>query len=266
MNIDPVIFQLGPLVFRWYGLFMAITVAVAFYYARRDGLKLGFNEDVLYNTAFFGVLGGVVGARAVYVATNWAAYAASPLDIFRIDQGGLSFHGAIIGGVLAAAWYLRRKRYSVWLFLDLTVPGVAFGVFLVRIANLINGEVLGRFNEIWFDRHPAQLVGSAIGLVLLAIHNRLARKRPPAGYLFGSFVMYYSLLRGIFEESIRDNPLYAWGYINETLGIGFFTLTHLITPALVVLGWWMRRRAKELDRPLRASLEAKAGAYRKRSR
>lgn len=263
-GIDPVIFEIGPFAVRWYGVLMATTVALGFYYIRRDGLKLGFDEDALYNVVFIAVLGGIIGARLVYVATNWPAYAGAPLDIIRIDQGGLSFHGAIIGGVSAAAWYLRRKKYSLPVFLDLTIPGVSIGIFLVRLANLINGEVLGRTNEIWFDRHPAQLVGSSIGLVLLVIHAQLARRRPPAGYLFWSFVMYYSLLRGIIEETIRDNPLYAWGYVNEVWGIGFFTLTHLITPFMVALGWWMRKRALALDRPLRASIGA--GAGRKRSR
>lgn len=264
-GIDPIIFELGPFAIRWYGLLMATAVGLGFYYIRRDGVKLGFDEDTLYNTVFLMVLGGVIGARTVYVLTNWAAYADRPIDMIRIDQGGLSIHGAIIVGVVVAALYLRRKRYSAPVFLDLGVPGVAIGIFLVRIANLINGEVLGRVNDIWFYRHPAQLIGSAIGLILLIIHNHLAKRRPPAGYLFWSFVLYYSLFRGIIEETVRDNPLYAWGYISDTWGIGFFTLTHLITPFLVGLGWWMRKRAKELDRPLRASLLAE-GDFRKWAR
>ena len=74
------------------------------------------------------------------------------------------------------------------------------------------------------------------------IHNALARRRPPAGYLFWSFVFWYQLIRGFVEETFRANPLYAWGYVNEVWGVGFFTLTHLITPAILVLAWWMRRR------------------------
>src|SRR5690606_2196970 len=108
--------------------------------------------------------------------------------------------------------------------------------------NLINGEVIGRTTEIGLERHPAQLYASFLGLVLLIIHNYLARKRPPEGYLTWSFILYYSLLRGIIEETVRENPLYALHYVNETWGIGFFTLTHLITVPLVLLAWWQRRR------------------------
>ncbi|HEX6972284.1 MAG TPA: prolipoprotein diacylglyceryl transferase family protein, partial [Limnochordia bacterium] len=99
----------------------------------------------------------------------------------------------------------------------------------------------GRHTALLFDRHPAQLYGSAIGLVLWAIHTRLSRRHPPAGYLFWSFVLYYSVLRGVIEETFRANPLYAWGYVNETWGIGLFTLTQLVTPPLVLLAWWLRR-------------------------
>lgn len=247
--IDPVVVRLGPLAIRWYGLLMAVSVAVGFYYLRRDASKLGYSEDFIYNLALIAVIGGIAGARAVYVATNWEAYAGSIAAILRIDQGGLSFHGAIVGGGLAGGLYAARKGYSFDELADLIVPGICVGIMLVRIANYINGEVLGRPAEILpFDRQPAQFIGSAVGLVLLVVHNVLARRRPPAGYLFWSFVTYYSLLRGIVEESVRDNPLYAWGYVNETYGVGFFTLTQLLTPVFVLLGWALVRRSARLDR------------------
>lgn len=247
--IDPVIVRLGPFAIRWYGLLMAVSVAVGFYYLRRDASKLGYSEDFIYNFALVAVLGGIAGARAVYVATNWEVYAGSLAAILRIDQGGLSFHGAIIGGGLAAGLYTARKGYSFDELADLIVPGIAVGIMLVRIANYINGEVLGRPAEILdFARQPAQFIGSAVGLVLLIVHNVLARRRPPAGYLFWSFVTYYSLLRGVVEESVRENPLYAWGYISERYGLGFFTLTQLLTPLFVLIGWEMVRRSLRLDR------------------
>lgn len=249
MDIDPVIVHIGPFAIRWYGVLMALSIALGFYYLRRDAMKLGYDEDFLYNAVLLAVVGGIIGARAVYVATNWGAYADSPIDIIRIDHGGLSFHGGVLGGALLGGWYVRRRGYSFDELADLVVPGLAIGIILVRIANLINGEVLGRPTELaWLERQPAQLIGSAVGVALLIIHNAIARRRPPAGYLFWSFVLYYSLLRGVVEESVRDNPLYAWGYVNPVWGIGFFTLTQLVTPVFVALGWGMRRRALRLDR------------------
>src|SRR5690606_7634691 len=104
----------------------------------RDGLKLGYNEDFLYNSILVALIGGIVGARAVYVLTNWTAYAGDWLAMIRIDQGGLSFHGGVIGGALLGGWYVARRNCSVEELLDLVVPGIAIGIILVRIANLIN--------------------------------------------------------------------------------------------------------------------------------
>lgn len=91
--------------------------------------------------------------------------------------------------------------------------------------------------------HPTQIYGSLIGVILLIINAVLARRQPPPGYLFWSFVLYYSILRGCLEETFRDNPLYAGGWVIERLGAGFFTLTHLFTPLFIALAWWMRKRS-----------------------
>ncbi|NLN26860.1 MAG: prolipoprotein diacylglyceryl transferase [Firmicutes bacterium] len=242
LNLDPIAFTLGPVAVHWYGIFMAVSILVGFYYFRRDALRLGHDEDFLYNLAFIMVIGGVIGARLVYVLTNWSDYAVEPINILRIRQGGLSFHGGMIGGAIPGWLYIRAKGKRVGQLFDLIVPGVCVGIILVRIGNLINGEVLGRTTEIGLDRHPAQIYASFLGLVLLIIHNVIARRRPPEGYLSWSFILYYSLFRGLIEETVRENPLYWPVYLNETYGIGLFTLTHLITPPLLVLAWWMRRR------------------------
>lgn len=242
LNLDPVAFSLGPFDVRWYGLFMALSILIGFYYFRRDGMRLGHDEDFLYNLVFIMVLGGVIGARLIYVATNWDVYSVAPMNIFRIDQGGLSFHGAMLGGALPGWLYVRSKGKRVAQLFDLVIPGIAVGIMLVRIGNLFNGEVLGRTTELGIDRHPAQIYASLLGLALLVIHNVIARRRPPEGYLTWSFIFYYSLFRGLIEETIRENPLYWNVYLNETWGIGLFTLTHLITPPLLILAWVMRRR------------------------
>jgi len=241
-NLDPVAFAIGPFAIRWYGLFMAISILAGFYYLRRDALKMGHDEDFVYNLVLFMVIGGVIGARLIYVATNWSHYSGDFLAMIRIDQGGLSFHGAIGGGALAAWFYASAKGGKFSRFFDLAIPGIAIGIILVRIGNLINGEVMGRPTELFgFDRHPAQIYASLLGIVVLIIHNVLAKQRRPDGYLAWSFLLYYSLFRALIEETVRENPLYAWGYINETWGIGLFTLTHLISLPIILFAWWQRR-------------------------
>ena len=245
-GIDPVLFTLGPLAVRWYGLMFALSVAVGAYYLRKHGLKQGLNEDTLLALAGIAVLGVIIGARAVYVLTNWLDFAANPVEIIRVDHGGLAFHGGLLGGILVSWFYCRIKRLNLSLLLDLAVPGIAVGILLVRIANIFNQEILGRETVLFFfERHPTQVYGSLIGLSLLLIHNFLARRGEKApGNLFWHFVLYYTLLRGLIEETFRDNPLLLWGYVNEAWGFGLFTAVHLLTPALALLAWWMIRRTK----------------------
>jgi phosphatidylglycerol:prolipoprotein diacylglycerol transferase len=239
--LDPVIFQLGPFQVRWYGVLMALSVAVGFYFLLRGGRRLGYDDDFLYNLLIISVLGGVVGARAVYVATNWEHYATNLAAVIRTDWGGLSFHGAVIGGVLSGGWYIKKKKASFGELADLVVPGFTTGIMLVRLANILNMEVVGRVTSGGFQ-HPAQLYGSAIGLILLIIYVVMARRRPPAGYLFWSFALYYSVLRGFIEETVRANPLYITGFNYEPWGIAGFTLVQLLTPIFIAFSWWMRRR------------------------
>lgn len=244
LGLDPVALQVGPIAIRWYGVFMAISMALGLYYFLRDGRRRGLDEDDLYNIAIAAFVGGLVGARAVYVLTNWGDYAAAPWEILRVDHGGLSFHGAIVGGGLGSWLYARRRGIPFHRYADLAVPGIGIGIVLVRIGNLFNGEVLGRPTELWpWGRHPAQLYGSAVGLVVLAVHNLLAR-RPglPEGTLFWAFALVYTVLRGFVEETFRDNPLYVVAYVDDRLGVGLFTLTQLVTPPLLVLAAVMLAR------------------------
>ena len=240
-DISPIIFQIGPLAVRWYGLMFAISVLIGFYFMLKNGAKKGLNEDFIFSLFLFLLISLVVGARAVFVAVNWAYFMENPELIIRIDRGGLAFHGGLLGGILSSWLYCRHKKVSWRVVADLAVPGVAVGIALVRIANIFNQEILGREAELFaFDRHPAQIYGSLIGIFLLVLHNYLARRGDnKPGYLFWSFVLGYTLLRGLIEETFRDNPLVAWGYISEAWGAGFFTTVQLFTVPIVLLCLYM---------------------------
>lgn len=254
VELDPYIIRIGSWGIRWYGFLMAVSMAMGLYYFLRHGRRQGFREEHLYNMAFVSLLAGVVGARLVYVITNIGFYLGQPAEIVRVDHGGLSWHGGVGGGMLAGWLYVRRYPPGVdralARLLDLAVPGLCVGYVLVRIGNIFNGEVLGRAGTLLpWDRHPAQLYGSAIGVALLVLHNVLARRQPPPGYLFWSWALYYSLLRGLVEETFRANPLYVFNYVDDRLGIGFTTMTQLVTPFLVLLAYAMLRRTVSAGGP-----------------
>ncbi len=236
-DVSPVIFEIGPLTVRWYGLMFAISILTGFYYLRKHGLKKGFNEDILFTLFFLIIVFLVIGARAVFVATNWSHFMENPHLIIRIDQGGLAFHGGLLGGILSTWVYCKVKKLNWWALADLAVPGIAIGIALVRVANIFNQEILGREAAMFFfERHPTQIYGSLIGIILLLFHNYLAR-RPDIkpGYLFWIFVLGYTLLRALIEETFRENPLVAWGLVSESWGAGFFTTVHLFTLPIIIL-------------------------------
>lgn len=236
-EISPVIFTIGPLAVRWYGLMFAVSVLFGFYYIRKYGIENGIHEDLIINFFIILIISIIVGARALYVAANLSYFLKYPELIIRIDQGGLAFHGGLLGGVLSSWLYCRFKKINWHVLADLAVPGVASGIVLVRIANIFNQEILGRTAELLpFDRHPTQIYGSLIGVILLITHNYLARKKGiKPGYLFWSFVLGYTLLRGVFEETFRDNPLVLWGFESEAWGAGLFTAVQVFTPFILIL-------------------------------
>jgi phosphatidylglycerol:prolipoprotein diacylglycerol transferase len=243
-NISPVIVEIGPLAIRWYGLMFAVSVLVGFYFMRKNGVTKGFDEDFIFTLFIILLLSIIIGARAVFVAANWSYFTERPELIIRIDRGGLAFHGGLLGGIISSWLYCRYRKLNWRALADLAVPGVAVGIILVRIANIFNQEILGREAELFFfDRHPAQVYGSLIGLILLLFHNYFARTgKIKPGYLFWNFVLGYTLLRGLIEETFRDNPLVVWGYISETWGAGFFTAVQVFTPPILILSFYMLRK------------------------
>jgi len=244
LNLKPYAFSIGPIKIYWYGIFMGISFLIGTYYLLQQGRKKGLDEDFLLNLAIITLLGGIVGARLVFVMANFPYwFINNPIQVLKIYQGGLAWHGGLLGGLLSGITYAYKKKQNVNMLMDLTVPGLAAGYMLVRIGNIFNQEVLGRTTQLGFERWPAQLIGSGIGLVLLIRYFILQKKDIKPGYQFWSFIFYHQLLRGLVEETIRDNPLFIIGYLNTTVGIGFFTLTHLITPAVLILAYIMMKRS-----------------------
>jgi phosphatidylglycerol:prolipoprotein diacylglycerol transferase len=247
LNWNPIAFQLGPLAVRWYGIFMTITFIFGSLYLLRKGRSLGLSEDFLLNLSILIIVSGIIGARLMFVLANYPQwFIHDPVQILKIYEGGLAWHGGLIGGGLVSWWYIRRNQVNFNLIADLAVPGMAFGYALVRIANIANQEVLGRMSPFAFGRWPAQPVGSLIGVILLFRFFYVERKNPPAGYQFWSFIFYHQLLRGLVEETIRENGLSPWGWLVPRLGFGFLTWAQLATPLIMGIAFyfmWRSRRA-----------------------
>lgn len=226
-QIDPVIFSFGPLAVRWYGLmyllgfvggyFMMVHVARL----RRWPLDSAAISDLL----FYGVLGVVLGGRLGYTLIyNFPYYSAHPLEVLFVWQGGMSFHGGLVGVLLALVWFSRKRRLSFLLVGDLVVSAVPIGLGLGRLGNFINGELWGRVTDLpWgmvfpgagpLPRHPSQLYEAILeGLVLVLVIYLLHRRRPPLGVPAFVFLAGYGVCR-LLVELVRqpDSQLgFLWG-------------------------------------------------------
>ncbi len=243
---SPVAFRIGPLAFRWYGLAMATAVLLGWFYYMIKGKSQGMEEDQLASLAFWCIIGGVVGARLLFVLVNFPQWFWQDFwQVFRIYEGGLAWHGALLGGVLGGLLGLRRMPdLAFGPVADLVVPALALGYGLVRITNIANEEVLGRAT-MWGFSWPAQLIGSTIGFVLLARHFMLVNRTLPPSYLFWSFLFYHQMLRAIIEETVRQMPLIFELWVSPAWGMALLTPGQLSAIPILLGTWWMMKRAGE---------------------
>ena len=207
-NINPILLKLGSLEIRYYGLIFALGFVISYflikYLAKKRYLEIDADTFLLYE--FFGVL---IGARFFEVFVyNFSLYKNNFFSWFAIWQGGLSFHGGLIGAVIAAYIFSKRYKISFYKLADITILPAAIALALGRIANFINGELYGRitavpwsvkFQNIEGFRHPSQLYESIKNFSIFFVLWVLKDKKLPDGFLFWSFILMYSVLRFLIE-------------------------------------------------------------------
>lgn len=234
-SIDPVLFRLGSLEIRYYGIIYALSFIIAYfmiYHLAKKG-KLNLTKDDVADFVFYLLIGTVIGARVFYVVFYDPVYFINnPLMIPAVWHGGLSFHGGLVGAIVAGLIFCKKKKINFYEIADIAVIPLAFGLFLGRIANFINGELIGRITNVpWcvkfqnFEgcRHPSQLYESAKNLfmffVLWFVYDlKTKAKKLPSGFLFWLFIIMYSVLR-FFIEFFRM-PDEQLGFIAFDLTMG----------------------------------------------
>jgi phosphatidylglycerol:prolipoprotein diacylglycerol transferase len=256
-TIDPVIFSIGPLAIRWYGLMYLLGFAAGWWLARRrctrpDSPVTPAQVDDL---AFYVMLGVILGGRIGYTLIyGWDQIARDPLYLFRIWEGGMSFHGGL-AGVMFTMWLYSRKIGKTMLQMtDFVMPFVPIGLGLGRIGNFINGELWGKPTDVpWAFRvhgqlqHPTQLYEALLeGVVLFLILYVYSAKPRPYRAVSGMFLLCYGLFR-VWVEFYRvpDAHMGDGGY----LAWGWLTTGHVLSAPMIVAGAIMLflayRRPKE---------------------
>jgi phosphatidylglycerol---prolipoprotein diacylglyceryl transferase len=255
-SLDPIAFRLGPFAVRWYGLAYLVGFLAAWWVLKvlDERWNVGLGPDGRTTTVFAAVIGVVAGGRLGYVLFyNFGKYWSDPVSILRIWDGGMSFHGGLIGILLAGLWVARHYRVPFLRLCDIGAVGAPVGLFFGRIANFINGELWGRVTTApWgvvfpgagpLPRHPSQIYEALLeGLVIFVIMLVMVRRRRPDGVLVGWMLTLYGVFR-IFVEFFRE-PDVQIGFLP-----GGITLGQLLSVPLVVLGLWLiwRARGKAAD-------------------
>ena len=264
--LDPVAFTLGPLTVRWYGiayLLGFICAGIVMYRtARRWGL--GLTVDNVFSIVIGVVFGVIIGARLFYVIFyiyGAGESLASPLEIFATWEGGMSFHGGLVGAVVGGSLVCHHYGISIPTVCDLGVIGAPLGLFFGRCANFVNGELWGKPTDLpWgvmFEtgggvyRHPSQLYEAILeGLVIFAVLYALSRRVPPRpqGTFMGWFLALYGVFRFLIEfVRVPDAQL---GYL-----FGPITMGQLLSLPLVLLGIAILVVSHRLARPQVGYLE-----------
>ena len=245
-NFDPVFIDLGIFQIRWYSLAYIAGIALGWLYAIKiiEKLSLKKNYSLIRREQFdelitYLIIGIVLGGRLGYVIFyNFKYYSENIIEVFKLWQGGMSFHGGLIGLIIAVYIYSKNSKTSFFKFADIISCVAPIGIFLGRIANFINGELYGKVSTLpWaiifpyagnVARHPSQIYEAILeGFILFILLNYLAFKKNliiKSGYISGLFLIFYSILR-IIAENFREPDVHI-GYLFNYISMG--TLLSLI--------------------------------------
>ena len=258
-NLDPVFLDFGLVAIRWYSLAYIFGIIIGWWYGKKiinhflKSFKFNINhfDDLITYIIASLIIGGRLGYIIFY---NLEYYLSNPLDIVKIWEGGMSFHGALIGIILGTYFFSKSRNISVFFLLDIVACVSPIGIFLGRIANFINGELVGKVTNVYWSvifpsvdmlpRHPSQLYEAFLeGLVLFLILNILVFKQ---NYKIGNcsylFLICYGFFR-IISEVFRE-PDAQLGYYFNLLSMGTILSIVMILSGLIIFNILRKKNEK----------------------
>jgi len=239
-TLNPVILDLGPVEIRWYGVMWALAFLFVYWYVRkaaRQGMIKLRDDDVDLLMVWL-VVGVIIGARLFEVLV-WepAYYFANPSEIVAIWRGGLSFHGGLLGGLIAGYLFARKRKISFLRLCDVCIVPIALGQAFGRVGNFINGELWGRITSVpWAVRfpgaegyrHPSQLYEALYNVLIFIVLLKLAGKIRQDGFIFALFLVLYAVFRFV-AEFFREPTAYVIG----------LTLGQALCIPMLLFGIWL---------------------------
>lgn len=246
-NINPVAFSIGPLKVHWYGLMYLIGFLSAWLLAhwRAKHYQLSWTSEQISDLIFYAAIGVIIGGRVGYMLFySFPELIHSPVSLFKIWQGGMSFHGGLLGVIIALWFFGRKYGKPFWEVGDFVVPLVPIGLGAGRIGNFINGELWGRVTDMPWGmiynhvdeqpRHPSELYEFMLeGVGLFVLVWIYASKPRPVGKISAVFLIGYGVCRIIAELFRQPDP--QLGYI----AFGWLTMGQILSIPMLLLGLWL---------------------------
>ena len=250
-NLDPVLFDFGFLVIRWYSLAYIFGILIGWWLGKKIILErfqaANFNFDIkeFDNLITYIIISMLLGGRIGYVLFyNFGYYLSNSFEILKIWEGGMSFHGALIGVILGTYRFSIKKNIPTFFLLDIVSFVAPIGIFFGRVANFINGELVGKTTDVFWGvifpnidnniRHPSQLYEAFFeGVVLFIIMNLvLFRKNYKTGTCSYMFLIFYGIFR-IFSEFFREPDLQV-GYLFHLISMGTVLSSLMILAGIII--------------------------------
>ena len=247
-NIDPIALQLGPISIHWYGIMYMLAFASAWSLAMRRAPVAGFSKEHVSDIIFYGAIGVVLGGRIGYILFyQFGAFIQEPSIILRVWEGGMSFHGGLIGVILAVILCARRQQRSFASIMDFVAPIVPLGLGAGRLGNFIGGELWGRPTDLpWgmvfphvdqLARHPSQLYQFALEGIFLFILVWLYSAKPRASLqVSGMFLLGYGGQRLVVEFARQPDAHLHF------IAFGWLTQGQLLSMPMIALGLYLLLR------------------------
>jgi phosphatidylglycerol:prolipoprotein diacylglycerol transferase len=223
--VHPIAFQLGPVTIHWYGVMIALAFLAGLWTATLRARRENISGEKIADVTLWLMVGAIVGARFVYVATYWREqFADQPFrEVFMIQHGGLVFYGGFIGAAIAGFIYIRWKKMPLWKTVDVLAPSVALGSVFGRIGCLLNGCCYGHPTDLpWgltftnpqahefsgtplnIPLHPTEIYDALLNLVLYGFLAWLFRRKKFDGQIFATYLICYAITRSITEHFRGD--------------------------------------------------------------
>ena len=247
-NLNPVAFEIFFIKIHWYSLAYISGIIFGWFYIKRVLIKNNIYKIYLDDIITYLIIGIIIGGRLGYVLIyNLKFYLTNPLEIFMLWNGGMSFHGGLIGVIISNILFCKKHKLEKYIFLDFVAVAAPIGIFFGRIANFINSELVGKPTDLaWgiifplvdnIPRHPSQLYEAVFeGAILFIIMNKIYfNKNYKVGNCSFAFLIFYGIFR-IFSEFFRE-PDKQIGYLIDSLSMGM-----LLSTLMIVIGFLLYYR------------------------